>query len=71
MGARVAVRNVKKVLGAVVDGDDNDAEVKREDEMQEGDGGGQELNYDLQKSLRYAERGVKRMVRGLPEDEVI
>jgi hypothetical protein len=29
----------------------------------------QELNYELQKSLRYAERGVKRMVKGLPEDE--
>jgi hypothetical protein len=25
-----------------------------------------ELNYELQKSLRYAERGVKRMVKGLP-----
>ena len=62
-GARVALRNVKKVLGADVEHSlmtDEDGDVDME--------GGEkvELNYELQKSLRYAERGVKRMVKGLP-----
>ncbi|KAG9189057.1 hypothetical protein G6011_05925 [Alternaria panax] len=64
-GARVALRNVKKMLGAdvedVVIGEaDEDGDVDME--------GGEEveLNFELRKSLRYAERGVKRMVKGLP-----
>jgi hypothetical protein len=62
-GARVALRNVKKVLGAEeVGGEQGDEEMHEEEETQE-------LNYELQKSLRYAERGVKRMVKGLPDDE--
>jgi hypothetical protein len=69
LGARVAVRNVKKVLGAVVDDDGEDADLKREDEVQEAEGDEQKLNYELQRSLRYAERGVKRMAKGLPEDD--
>jgi hypothetical protein len=60
LGARVALRNVKKVLGA----EDADHEEMHDDGEEK-----QELNYELQKSLRYAERGVKRMVKGLPEDE--
>ncbi|KAF7673640.1 60s ribosomal protein l15 [Alternaria burnsii] len=64
-GARVALRNVKKMLDAdvedVVMGEaDEDGDVKMED------GEEVELNYELRKSLRYAERGVKRMVKGLP-----
>jgi hypothetical protein len=62
-GARVALRNVKKVLGTKEAGDEHGDE-----EMHEGEDT-QELNYELQKSLRYAERGVKRMVKGLPDDE--
>ncbi|KAI4658167.1 uncharacterized protein J4E79_007149 [Alternaria viburni] len=62
-GARVALRNVKKVLGAdvedsVMTDEDGDVDMERGEKV--------ELNYELQKSLRYAERGVKRMVKGLP-----
>lgn len=71
MGARVALRNVKKVLGADVQGDDletaeQDSEVRVEVSVEPEK---MELNYDLLKSLRYAERGVKRMVKGLPSGE--
>ncbi|KAH7396565.1 hypothetical protein DE146DRAFT_695529 [Phaeosphaeria sp. MPI-PUGE-AT-0046c] len=69
MGARVAVRNVKKVLGAVLDGDGKDTDLTRDSEMQKAEGDGLELKYELQRSLRYAERGVKRMVKGLPEED--
>ncbi|KAH7083392.1 hypothetical protein BKA63DRAFT_403873 [Paraphoma chrysanthemicola] len=65
MGARVALRNVKKVLGADVDDEIiDDAEEIVENEEDE-----KELNYELQKGLQYAERGVKRMVKGLPMEE--
>ncbi|KAF2830761.1 hypothetical protein CC86DRAFT_316313 [Ophiobolus disseminans] len=67
MGARVALRNVKKVLGAEDDGtgatDGDGDQVMQEAET------GQELNYELHKGLRYAERGVRRMVKGLGEDK--
>ena len=66
VGARVALRNVKKVLGADVEGDEMDGDG--DEEMQDA-GGEKELNYELQKSLRYAERGVKRMIKGLPMNE--
>ncbi|KAI4624599.1 hypothetical protein J4E83_004275 [Alternaria metachromatica] len=64
-GARVALRNVKKVLGAdvedsVMTDEDGDVDMEGDEKV--------ELNYELQKSLRYAERGVKRMVKGLPMD---
>jgi hypothetical protein len=29
-----------------------------------------ELNYDLQKRLKYVERGLKRMVKGLDEEDL-
>lgn len=62
-GARVALRNVKKVLGADVE----DSAMMDEDDDVDMEGGEKvQLNYELQKSLRYAERGVKRMVKGLP-----
>lgn len=67
LGHKVALRNVKKVLGAS-DGENGtgaaDEEKLENDGMMAG-----ELNYELVKSLRYAERGVKRMVKGLPKDE--
>jgi hypothetical protein len=69
MGARVALRNVKKVLGADVEGDELRGTDEDGDVDMEGEGKKAELNYELQKSLRYAERGVKRMVKGLPMDE--
>lgn len=64
-GARVALRDVKMVLGADV-GSDEDVDVTME---HDGDGGEKELNYELQRSLRYAERGIKRMAKGLPYNE--
>jgi uncharacterized protein YdcH (DUF465 family) len=66
MGARVALRHVKKVLGAEVETDGGIATGDGDDEMHDIERG-QELNYELEKNLRYAERGVKRMVKGLPE----
>ncbi|KAH7383252.1 hypothetical protein BKA66DRAFT_529825 [Pyrenochaeta sp. MPI-SDFR-AT-0127] len=70
LGARVALTNVKKVLGADVKGDrEKTASEHNSGDMMEVPGMGEdELNYELQKSLRYAERGVKRMTKGLPED---
>lgn len=67
MGARVAVRNVKKVLGADVEGEgdeDGDVEMMDSESVER-----LELNYELHKSISYAERGVKRMVKGLPQEE--
>jgi hypothetical protein len=61
LGAKVARRNVVKVLGGVVDADGDEEMLDAESE--------QELNYEFQTSLRYLERGVKRMVKGLPDDE--
>lgn len=66
MGARVALRNVKKVLGADAEDDEGVAAEDRYAAMQDSEGE-QELNYELEKSLRYAERGVRRMVKGLPD----
>jgi hypothetical protein len=70
MGARVALRNVKKVLGADAEQEDIGAAGGGDghEEMQ-GVEGEQKLNYELKKSLRYAERGVKRMVKGLSDGE--
>jgi hypothetical protein len=69
MGARVAVKNVKKVLGADLDVGTNGTNENAAEEIREDREAEQELNYELQKSLRYMERGVKRMVKGLPNDE--
>jgi hypothetical protein len=62
------LRNVKKVLGADVEDfvmgeadEDGDVDMEGGEEV--------ELNFELQKTLRYAERGVKRMVKGLPVDD--
>ncbi|KAH9864030.1 hypothetical protein J1614_009963 [Plenodomus biglobosus] len=59
-GARVAVRSVKKVLGADV-GSDEEAEIQPGDE--------EDLNHELRGSLRYAERGIKRMAKALPHEK--
>ncbi|KAF1969553.1 hypothetical protein BU23DRAFT_601505 [Bimuria novae-zelandiae CBS 107.79] len=60
LGHKTAVRNVKKVLYP----DAEDAE----EEGEKGIGVQEELNMELRDGLRYAERGVKRMVKGLPKD---
>jgi hypothetical protein len=66
MAARVAVRKVRKVLGIETGEADDD-----EDEDMEGDTliEETEMEHELQRSLRYAERGVRRMVKGLPDEE--
>ncbi len=63
LGHRIAVRRVKRVLGA--DGEDGTEAVDQGGEGEREEGG---LGYGLLRSLRYAERGVKRMVKGLPVD---
>lgn len=64
-GARTALRSMQKVLGAgAQDAPDEDGDVD-EDADEDMDG---ELNYEIPKRLKYAERGIKRMVKGLEED---
>ncbi|KAL5118531.1 eukaryotic ribosomal protein [Pleosporales sp. CAS-2024a] len=63
LGARVALRRVRRVLGA--DGGSEDDKEDAEEVVEE------EEDYGLQKSLRYAERGVKRMVKGLPRGKEV
>ena len=60
LGHKVAIRNVKKVLGA--HNGDNSGRAEDE-EMDVEQMATEELNYELLQGLRYAERGVKRMVR--------
>lgn len=57
LGHKTAARNVKKVLGMEVDETEVDAHE------------GPKPNMELRNRLRYVERGVKRMVKGLPRDE--
>jgi hypothetical protein len=69
IGADTAIRNVKKVLGAGVEEGcmegstlvEDDATMEALEQM--------ELNYELHKGLLFAERGVKKMAKGLPELE--
>lgn len=69
LGARVAIRNVKKVLGAAIE-DTGDGEGDLGEELDGGIGlQDRELDYGLQSSLKYAERGVKRMVKGILIEE--
>ncbi len=56
LGRKSGVRNLKSVLG-----DDVEDGGIREDDIN--------LDYRLLKSLTYAERGVRRMVKGLPEEQ--
>lgn len=62
LGHKTAVRNVKKVLDT--EGDEMEVE-----NSEKGIGVQEELNMELRDGLRYAERGVKRMVKGLSKDE--
>jgi hypothetical protein len=66
LGHKTAVRYVKRVLGAEAHGDET---LCDETEGQErGIGVQEELNMELLQGLRYAERGVKRMVKSLPKE---
>lgn len=67
IGAKTAIRNVRKVLGAEI-GDDDIEDIGEESEkmdMVEK----MALNYKLREGLQYAEEGVKKMVKSLPFDE--
>ncbi|KAL1651831.1 hypothetical protein SLS61_005202 [Didymella pomorum] len=62
-------RNVKKVLGAEFEeGDVYESTLVEDGETMEALEQ-MELNYELQKGLSFVERGVKEMVKGLPEPE--
>ena len=56
LGHKIALRKVNTMLGEAVE----------EDEEKEP---GVELDHGFVEALQYAERGVKRMVKGVPEDE--
>lgn len=72
LGSRVALRDVKKVLGAdpggenadVPDGDDH-IFVEGSPETVHGP-----LSYNLCRSLRDTEKGVRWMLKGLPSKEL-
>ncbi|KAF2020902.1 hypothetical protein BU24DRAFT_487426 [Aaosphaeria arxii CBS 175.79] len=75
MGRRVALRNVKKVLAGTPhqDTDQDDADTKGECANQTGGlmlGKEVPLDYTLANALQYAERGVKRMAKGLSQEEM-
>ncbi|KAF2193821.1 hypothetical protein K469DRAFT_712654 [Zopfia rhizophila CBS 207.26] len=76
VGHRKALKNVKKVLG-MDDGQEEMNRVEKVDQGVEGDSEGDgemphtPVNYGLHNALRYTERGVKRMVKGLPKDASI
>ncbi|KAF9700338.1 hypothetical protein EKO04_001410 [Ascochyta lentis] len=67
IGAETAIKNLKKVLGADVEANKKDEKIEAGEGMDKIEK--MELNYELQKSLQYAERGVKKMVKNLPQDE--
>jgi hypothetical protein len=66
LGHKTAVRHVKRVLGA--EAHDNETLRDETDGQERGIGVREELNMELLQGLRYAERGVKRMVKGLPKE---
>lgn len=75
LGKRKALRDVKKVLGADVEDEDMpDAGHVDGGKIGNGNHGNNlfdyEVNCELQRALRYAERGVKRMAKCLPRDEI-
>lgn len=67
IGAATAIRTVRKMLGA--DTNDEGMEDRGDESVTMEALDRMELNYELQKSLHYAERGVKNMVKSLPYDE--
>lgn len=70
LGHKTAVRHVKRVLGAEAGGDETLVKEKLEVKTAGGEKGigvQEDLNMELLQGLRYAERGVKRMVKGLPK----
>jgi hypothetical protein len=77
LGKKKALRDVKRVLGAEVeDGDMMDVYsegadgIRNDTDDHDNKIFSYEVNYELQKALRYAERGVKRMTKCLPRDDI-
>ncbi|KAK7182726.1 hypothetical protein PSPO01_11307 [Paraphaeosphaeria sporulosa] len=66
LGHKTAVKRVKKVLGAKAQGQETLVEETEGEEK--GIGVQDELNMELLQGLKYAERGIKRMVKGVPKD---
>lgn len=62
VGHKAAGRNTKKAVGMELHGFE-----AAETERQDGIGVLKKLNTELREGLRYTERGVKRMVKGIPE----
>lgn len=61
LGHKIAVRNVKKAVDTGMDDDEKE-------ECEGGIGAQKAPNLELRDGLRYAERGIRRMVKGLPKD---
>lgn len=69
IGAETAIRNVKRVVGADVEEDGIEDSTLVEDGETLEALEQMELNYELYRGLLFAEYGVKKMVKGLPEPE--
>lgn len=69
IGVETAIRNVQKVLGADVEESDMEGSTLVEDGEATKAFEQMELNYELHKGLLFAERGVKKMIKSLPEPE--
>ncbi|EUC43850.1 hypothetical protein COCMIDRAFT_99848 [Bipolaris oryzae ATCC 44560] len=69
LGARVAMKNVRKVLGAKVAIGDAKGLTDEDGDVDMNVGGKVQLTGELLESLRYAERGAKRMTKGLPMNQ--
>ncbi|KAF3008507.1 hypothetical protein E8E13_005590 [Curvularia kusanoi] len=67
IGAKTAIRNVRKVLGAEIGDDGMESPGEDGEKMDTIDK--MDLNYKLCEGLQYAERGVRKMVKSLPLDE--
>ncbi|KAF3037781.1 hypothetical protein E8E12_003608 [Didymella heteroderae] len=69
IGAETATKHVQKVLGADVEGGDTKGSTLVEDGETMEALERMELNCELHKGLVYAERGIKKMIKGLSEPE--
>ncbi|KAJ4984635.1 hypothetical protein SVAN01_09891 [Stagonosporopsis vannaccii] len=67
VGAKIAIKNVKKVLGADVEVSDVDTDREENEKMSAVET--MELNCELKRSLYFAESGVKTMAQSLPQGE--
>ncbi|KAF2800161.1 hypothetical protein K505DRAFT_413173 [Melanomma pulvis-pyrius CBS 109.77] len=69
VGHRNALRNVKKVMRANHEDVEVNGTKEVEGEVDEyGETMEMQLNYELETALRYVERGIRRMTKGLPRN---